>query len=638
MFLKFKKVYKMKFDEKKTLTILLFASLTALLLTTTAIQSEEIFGTPSENSEISDSEVEEVEEEEVEEVEEEEVEEVEEEEVEEVEEEEVEEVEVEKQEKEESNESDYTNIAKEEDQEEEIDETREIDEDEESTGVNTAEPFKIYESEEVQPTQTINLPSFAIKKVEDKVIEKIEDTKSTGVNTPEPFKIYEKPHTKELKTITNSPFKINKVEDMESAGANTPKPFSPIDNYKEFKPLKLASPKTENKEESTTDVPHFGLFDSPVGVRSFESFNPIKDIGNAGQVIVDTGSEIAGDIVELGTGCRDSTCASNTRPAEIISEGGEIVGGGIGSLIPWTSNGGSFSGGSPTYSQNPSTVVQEQVIDPVQEQVIDPVQEQVIDPVQEQVIDPVVDEYNRAEENVKDEYNRAEENVKDEYNRAEENVKDEYNRAEENVKEEAQRAGDNIQDQFNQLFKFNIPIPFTIPGTALTGTVLLAGDYRYLQNTDFEITVAGFKPTDFPQIGSDYTIEQHFEATIEDIIRDLSGGTITQIDEGKQFISETLGIQIGPLATFKMDLAIKIPLPNSVSDLTSLKNLLKSINPVPSVVLTGCYNEISNNLPDVKQVNNVEDGMEQANEISGVIEDPNKAINQEEVCTTLITI
>jgi hypothetical protein len=94
--------------------------------------------------------------------------------------------------------------------------------------------------------------------------------------------------------------------------------------------------------------------------------------------------------------------------------------------------------------------------------------------------------------------------------------------------------------------KFEVPIPFTIPSTPITGTVLLTGDLTDIENTDVELTVAGFKPEDFT-LGSAHTIEQHYEATIEDMIRDLSSGTITEIDEGKAFLSDAFGIQIGPL-------------------------------------------------------------------------------------------
>ena len=87
-----------------------------------------------------------------------------------------------------------------------------------------------------------------------------------------------------------------------------------------------------------------------------------------------------------------------------------------------------------------------------------------------------------------------------------------------------------------------------------------------------------------------------------------------------------------------MDIAIKIPLPQSISDVTKLKNYLDSITVVPSFVLQGCYNKISNNLPEVEQVNDVEGGIEKAAEISEVIDDPNKAISQEEVYTTLLPV
>jgi hypothetical protein len=173
------------------------------------------------------------------------------------------------------------------------------------------------------------------------------------------------------------------------------------------------------------------------------------------------------------------------------------------------------------------------------------------------------------------------------------------------------------------LAQFSVPIPFTIPGTALSGTILLRGDIRNIQNIDVDLTVAGFKHTDL-SLGSDYTIEQHFEATIEDMIRDLSSGTVTDIDQGKEFINNMFGIQIGPLAKLKMDLSIKLPIPQTLNDVTQIQNIV----PVPSLVLQGCYNKISNNLPDADDPNGV---ME-------VIEDRNKAINQEDECTTLLDV
>jgi hypothetical protein len=173
------------------------------------------------------------------------------------------------------------------------------------------------------------------------------------------------------------------------------------------------------------------------------------------------------------------------------------------------------------------------------------------------------------------------------------------------------------------LSQFSVPIPFTIPSTTLSGTILLTGDIRNIQNTDVDLTIAGFKPTDL-SLGSDYTIEQQFEATIEDMIRDLSSNTITDIDQGKEFISNMFGIQIGPLAKLKMDLSIKLPIPQSLNDVTQIQNIV----PVPSLVLEGCYNKISNNLPDADDSEGV---ME-------VIEDRNNAINQEDECTTLLDI
>lgn len=173
------------------------------------------------------------------------------------------------------------------------------------------------------------------------------------------------------------------------------------------------------------------------------------------------------------------------------------------------------------------------------------------------------------------------------------------------------------------LSQFSVPIPFTIPSTTLSGTILLTGDIRNIQDTDVDLTVAGFKPTDL-SLGSDYTVEQHYEATIEDIIRDLSSGTITEIDEGKELINNMFGIEIGPLAKLKMDVSIKLPIPQTLTDITQIQNLV----PIPSLVLQGCYNKMSNNLPD----------LDDPEEVMEVVEDRNKAINQEDECTTLLNV
>jgi hypothetical protein len=84
---------------------------------------------------------------------------------------------------------------------------------------------------------------------------------------------------------------------------------------------------------------------------------------------------------------------------------------------------------------------------------------------------------------------------------------------------------------------------------------------------------------------------------MEDLIRNLSGGTakvaVENINEGKEMINKMFGIQIGPLAKFKMDVSINLPIPNSISDLSQIENIVS----IPSLVLDGCYNKISNNLP-----------------------------------------
>ena len=51
--------------------------------------------------------------------------------------------------------------------------------------------------------------------------------------------------------------------------------------------------------------------------------------------------------------------------------------------------------------------------------------------------------------------------------------------------------------------------------------------------------------------------------------------------------------------------------------------------------IEGCYNRLSNNLPDVEDVSDLDSTSEQGSEVEGIINDPNKAINQEEICTQI---
>ena len=137
------------------------------------------------------------------------------------------------------------------------------------------------------------------------------------------------------------------------------------------------------------------------------------------------------------------------------------------------------------------------------------------------------------------------------------------------------------------------------------------------------------------KLGSDYTINTSFEATIEDIARDLSGGVI-QIDNGKEMISDTFGIQVKDRAKLKMNLKMGIPIPKTINDIAKIENL-KYTNPsswTSIESIEGCYNKISTNLPDVQQDNGLESFLEQDNDVQAIINDPNKSINQE-VCTQL---
>ena len=121
------------------------------------------------------------------------------------------------------------------------------------------------------------------------------------------------------------------------------------------------------------------------------------------------------------------------------------------------------------------------------------------------------------------------------------NAKEKVNEAGKHVEKELQNAGDAVTG----LTKFSVPIPVPIPtpsGIPLPGTLHLDGDILNIKNTKVTLTIVGFEPKSM-KLGSDYTINTSFEVTIEDTARDLSGGVI-QIDNGKEMVSNTFGIQI----------------------------------------------------------------------------------------------
>ena len=214
------------------------------------------------------------------------------------------------------------------------------------------------------------------------------------------------------------------------------------------------------------------------------------------------------------------------------------------------------------------------------------------------------------------------------------NAKEKVNEAGKHVEKELQNAGDAVTG----LTKFSVPIPVPIPtpsGVPLPGTLHLDGNILDIKNTKVTLTIAGFEPKSM-KLGSDYTINTSFEATIEDTARDLSGGVI-QIDNGKEMVSDTFGIQIEDLAKLKMNLKIGIPIPKTIDDIAQIENL-KYANPsswTSIESIEGCYNRLSNNLPDVEDVSDLDSTSEQGSEVEGIINDPNKAINQEEICTQI---
>ena len=237
-------------------------------------------------------------------------------------------------------------------------------------------------------------------------------------------------------------------------------------------------------------------------------------------------------------------------------------------------------------------------------------------------------------------------------------------------------AGDYAEEQTGyrstgDVGVFDIVIPFTIPTPKPIGaSVQMTGDFKNIKDTEFKLTIAGLEPTSTTL--NDYTIVQKFEATLEDLLRDLFPelGLHTNIEKGKEMINDMFGIEIGPLAKFKMDVSVKVPIPQSVNDITQIENLV----PIPKLVLQGCYNKMSNNLDvkeeaqqragdyaeeqtgyrstgdvqrdyedldaileqdnDGQQANDLEDIEEQGNDGGAVINIPN-AINQEDECTQL---
>ena len=215
---------------------------------------------------------------------------------------------------------------------------------------------------------------------------------------------------------------------------------------------------------------------------------------------------------------------------------------------------------------------------------------------------------------------RVGKDIKNTGSKAVEDTKAATNKAVEDTKAEAHRA----VEQVTGLTKFNVKIPFPLPiptPKPILGSVHLNGDILKIQDTDFKVTIAGLEPKSIDIDG--FTIKQKYEATLEDLLRELFPelGYHTDIEKGKQMISDIFGVQIGPVAKFKMDVSVKLPIPQSVSDITQIENL----DPRPSVVLYGCYNKISNNLPDSDDLKGIKQ----------VAENRTKAINQEDECREL---
>ncbi len=194
------------------------------------------------------------------------------------------------------------------------------------------------------------------------------------------------------------------------------------------------------------------------------------------------------------------------------------------------------------------------------------------------------------------------------------------------------RSTEGCVDKYS---KFDVTIPFTLPTPKpIAATVQLTGDLTNIKDTKYKLTIAGLQPISMNI--HDYTIEQKFEATLESLLRDLfpelAPALLQDIDKGKELINNVFGIQINDVAKFKLDVSVKVPIPQSVSDITEIENLV----PIPSLVLQGCYNKISNNLPDYEKVNDLESLLETGNETKQILDDHNKAVNQEYECTQLL--
>lgn len=190
-------------------------------------------------------------------------------------------------------------------------------------------------------------------------------------------------------------------------------------------------------------------------------------------------------------------------------------------------------------------------------------------------------------------------------------------------------GGTSIND-CTEFTAFDAEIPFYVPYTTIPGTIELSGNLANIQDSRSGITILGFKPA-YSKLGSDFILSQRFEGTLEDIARDLyriNNAGPSDIDRVKNWIKDNLGIDVQSLGRLVLDLDIELPVPTTVTEVTQISSLVPQI----TAAVTGCYNRISNNLPDIES-----NGLESfLNEDQNTSYDPNTFINQEEECVKLI--
>ena len=205
----------------------------------------------------------------------------------------------------------------------------------------------------------------------------------------------------------------------------------------------------------------------------------------------------------------------------------------------------------------------------------------------------------------------------------------------EKTKDTAGNIWEDIKDNVKGTTEFNEEKQFTIPPTASTpalpGTLELRGNLFEIEDMDVDLTIVGLKPKNI-KLGNDYaTIDAEFEGSVDDMIRDITRGMINP-DKLKDLIRDELEVEIKDILLLKLYVEIGLPFPQSLNDISQIIVMEPEVK---SVLLEGCYNRISNNLPDVEEVKNLDDLEEVAMELEEISNDRNKAINQEYICNKI---